>query len=395
MIPAAVWVLGAAIFAQGTSELMLAGLLPELSADLSVTVPQAGLLVSVFALGMLIGAPVLAVLTLRWPRRRAMLMFLGVFIAAHVAGALTSSYFVLLAVRYISAFVYAGFWAVGAGTAISLVTPDRRGRAMSVVAGGLTVATVIGLPAGTWIGQHLGWRGAFWAVAVLTAVATVAVLLAVPDTRPNPAPRLADELRTLATPRLWLSYTMTAVSVSALVGPFTYLSALLITTSGLEARWVPMVLAGYGAGAVAGMAIGGQTADRRPRATLAVGFTALIVILVLMALSTHHIALFTILTVLLGLAGFGVNPALNARVFSLAPSAPTLTAAGTTAAFNVGIGVGPWLAGIALTAGFGYPIVMWIGAALGVAALGLLAIDVTVDRGRTTPAPESAELCSS
>nr|WP_066903343.1 Cmx/CmrA family chloramphenicol efflux MFS transporter [Mycolicibacterium houstonense] len=381
-MPIAIWILGAAIFAQGTSELMLAGLLPEMSADLGVTVPEAGLLVSVFALGMLIGAPVLAVVTLRWPRRRALLAFLTIFVLAHVAGALTDSYPVLLAVRFVAAFVYAGFWAVGAGTAMSLVSPDRRGRAMSVVAGGLTVATVIGLPAGTWIGQNLGWRGAFWAVAAMSTLAAGAVLAAVPTARPTTAPRMADELRGLAVPRLWLSYAMTAVGTAALLGTFTYLGAMLITTSGLGSEWVPVILFGYGAGALAGMAVGGYAADRWPHGVLLVGFTALCVVLVGIAVASRHALPVAALSVLLGLTGFGTNPALNSRVFALGASAPTLTAAGTTSAFNVGIAVGPWLAGLALTAGWGYPAVPWIGAVLAVAALALFAVDAALVRGR-------------
>lgn len=381
-MPVAIWIIGAAIFAQGTSELMLAGLLPEMSADLGVTIPQAGLLVSVFALGMLIGAPVLAVVTLRWPRRRALLAFLAIFVLAHVAGALTDSYPVLVAVRFVAAFVYAGFWAVGAGTAMSLVSPDRRGRAMSVVAGGLTVATVIGLPAGTWIGQNLGWRGAFWAVAAMSTLAAGAVLAAVPTARPATAPRMADELRGLAVPRLWLSYAMTAVSTAALLGTFTYLGAMLITTSGLGSGWVPLVLLGYGVGALTGMAAGGYAADRWPRGVLLIGFTALCAVLVAIAIVSHHALPVGALSVLLGLAGFGTNPALNSRVFALGASAPTLTAAGTTSAFNVGIALGPWLAGMALTAGAGYPMVPWIGAGLAVVALMLFAVDAALARGR-------------
>ncbi|MBN3453163.1 MFS transporter [Mycobacterium sp. DSM 3803] len=386
-MPVAIWAIGAAIFAQGTSELMLAGLLPELSSDLSVTIPQAGLLVSVFALGMLVGAPALAVVTLRWPRRSALIAFLATFVLAHAAGALTSSYVILMIARFVAAFVYAGFWAVGTGTAMSLVAPDRRGRAMSIVAGGLTVATVIGLPAGTWIGQHLGWRGAFWAVAVLCTVAMGIVLVAVPATRSTTAPRITDELRELAVPRLWLSYAMTAVGTAALLGPFTYLSAMLITTTGLPAAWVPAVLLGYGLGALAGMAVGGYAADRWPRGVLAVGFAALLVILMLLAVSTGSVGAVATLAVLLGLAGFGTNPALNSRVFAIAPAAPTLTAAGTISAFNVGISVGPWLAGIALTAGLGYPAVPWVGAGLAVAALLLFAADTASARSAARNSP--------
>ncbi|MGW4095127.1 MFS transporter [Nocardia sp. NPDC004750] len=260
-MPSSVLIIEFAIFAQGSSELMLAGLLPELATDLGVSIPQAGLLISGFALGMLVGAPTLAVLTLHWPRKHAMVGFLAIFVLAHAAGALTSSYAVLFAARFVGAFVYAGFWAVGGSTAMALAPPDRRGRAMSIVAGGLTVATVIGLPEGTWIGQQLGWRAAFWDVAALNTLAIVAVLALVPAPRSAITTRVRDELRGLAIPRLWLSYAMTAVSTSALLGTFSYLGAMLIDTTGLDADWVTAILLTYGIGALLGIMVGGRAAD--------------------------------------------------------------------------------------------------------------------------------------
>ncbi|MEV4732492.1 Cmx/CmrA family chloramphenicol efflux MFS transporter [Saccharopolyspora sp. NPDC049426] len=382
-MPVAIVVLGFAIFAQGTSELMIAGLLPEIASDLDVTISQAGLLVSGFALGMLIGAPVLAVVTLRWRRRIALLLFLGLFVLAHIAGALAPGYHTLLVSRFVGAFVYAGFWAVAASTAMALVPVARRGRAMSIVAGGLTVATVIGLPAGTWIGQNLGWRGTFWVVTALSAVAMIGVLAKVPDITPQNAPRVRDELRGLGVPRLWLSYAMTSVSTAALLVTFTYLAAMLVENTGMDARWVPLVLLGYGIGALAGMALGGRAADTRPIGVLAAGFTGLLLVSVLIAVLAEQVVPVVVLAVVLGFTGFGVNPALNSRVFGIAPGAPTLAAAGSTAAFNVGITVGPWLGGLALTAGYGYPAIPWIGAALASAVLVLLVVEVRARRAAT------------
>lgn len=380
LMPAAIWAIGLGIFAQGTSELMLAGMLPELATALSITIPQAGLLVSAFAAGMLVGAPATAVLTLRWPRRRALVTFLSIFVAAHVIGALADTYAMLMVVRFVSAFVYAGFWSVGAGTAIDVVAPDRRGRAMSIVSGGLTVATVIGLPAGAWIGQHLGWRATFWTVAAMSTAAMIVLIAAVPPIRPSARVDLMGELRSLADVRLWLSYSLTAVSTAAQLGTFTYLGAMLITTSGLPAHWVPAVLLGYGVGALLGVSIGGQAADRWPSAVLLAGFTALVIVSILMAMTAYHSGAVSVLAFTLGLAGFVINPALNSRAFAIAGSAPTLVAAGTTSAFNVGISAGPWLAGAALSAGFGYASVPVIGAVLGIMSLVLLGIDTAVNR---------------
>jgi DHA1 family chloramphenicol resistance protein-like MFS transporter len=373
-MPLAVYVLGLAIFAQGTSELMLAGLLPEIAGDLHVSIPAAGLLISAFAVGMLVGAPILAVVTLRWTRRTALLAFLAVFALTHVVGALAPGYGMLVATRIVGAFVYAGFWAVAAVTAVGLAGPEARGKAMSIVAGGLTIATIVGLPAGTVIGQHLGWRGAFWPVAVLSALARIGVVATVPGGRSGTTPDLRAELRAMVNPRLWLAYGTTAVSTAAYLVIFSYLAPLLTESTGLTEGWVPVVLALYGVGALAGITIGGRTADARPFTTLHVGIGGGIAASIVLALGTGTPWIAVVAIVLVGAFGFANNPAINTRVFGLAGSAPTLAAAFNISAFNVGITIGPWLGGLAIDANAGYPSVAWIGAALGLVALGTVLV---------------------
>ncbi|MFI5695151.1 Cmx/CmrA family chloramphenicol efflux MFS transporter [Kribbella sp. NPDC051586] len=377
-MPIAVYVLGLSIFAQGTSELMLAGLLPELATDLQVSIPQAGLLISAFALGMLVGAPVLAVVTLTWSRRTALLAFLAVFALTHVAGALTPSYTVLLVTRIVGAFVYAGFWSVAAVTVMSLVSTDRRARAMSIVTGGLTVATIVGLPLGTVLGQHLGWRSAFWTVALLSALSMSGVLATVPGDRPDPAtaPRLADELRVLINARLWLAFGTTALVTATILVVFSYLAPLLIETTGLPAGAVPGVLALYGLGSFIGINWGGRFADALPFHTLFISITGLVVLSGLLAMTASTPAAVIPVIALLGGFGFAANPALNARVFGLAGNAPTLATATNFSAFNVGITVGPWLGGLAIDAGAGYPALGWIAVATGLAALATVLLAV-------------------
>ncbi|WP_262403605.1 MFS transporter [Actinomadura sp. CNU-125] len=281
----AVYVLGAAIFAQGTSEMMLAGLLPGMADDLGVSVPDAGLLISAFAIGMLVGAPVLAIATLRWPHRRALLAFLAVFAVAHVVGALTPGYWVLFGTRVVGAFVYAGFWAVAAATALDLVPENARGRAMSVVAGGLTIATIVGLPAGTVLGQQFGWRAAFWAVALMSVAAMAAVAATIPAGRSaGAAPRVREQVRALRVPRVWLAFATTSLATGGLLVTFGYLGAMLEETTGIAAAWVPGVLALYGAGALIGITVGGRTADARTLPTLYAGFGGLVVVSVALAL---------------------------------------------------------------------------------------------------------------
>ncbi|MFI7614811.1 Cmx/CmrA family chloramphenicol efflux MFS transporter [Nonomuraea terrae] len=395
-MPLAVYILGLAIFAQGTSELMPAGLLPEMAADLGVSVPDAGLLISAFAIGMLVGAPVLAVATLRMPRRTVLTVFLGLFALTHVAGALTSSYAVLFATRVAGAFVYAGFWAVAAGTAVGLVPANSRAKAMSVLAGGLTVASVIGLSGGTVIGQHLGWRAAFWLVAGLSVLAGVGVLATVPGGRPGAAaaPSVPAQLRAMARPPLWLAYGTTALTTSALLASFSYLSPLLAEVTGLDAAWVPAVLALYGVGALIGITFGGRIADARPFAVMVAGVAGLVLTSAALGASAHLAVLAVPLVFLLGAFGFGTNPALNARPLSLAHDAPTLAAAVNVSSFNVGITAGPWLGGLAIDAGLGYPSVAWIGAALGVTALAAVSLAALL-HSRTSPAvPEIREIPS-
>ena len=370
-MPLAVYILGLAIFAQGTSELMLAGLLPELAGDLGVSIPDAGLLISAFAVGMLIGAPVLAVVTLRWPRRTALLVFLAIFAVTHVAGALTPNYTVLLVTRVVGAFVYAGFWAVAAVTAVGLVQPNNRAKAMSVVAGGLTIATIIGLPVGTVIGQNLGWRAAFWAVAAMSVLAMAGVISTIPGGRPDPesAPQLRNELRAMGNPRLWLSYATTALITAAILVIFSYLAPLLTDSTGLPSEAVPGVLALYGVGSLIGITIGGRTADATPFRTLFVGIAGVSALSAVLALWASIPVVAIVAVFLLGGFGFATNPALNARVFSLAERAPTLATAINFSSFNVGITVGPWLGGLAIDAGTGYPALGWIAVALGLVAL--------------------------
>ncbi|MFD3401871.1 Cmx/CmrA family chloramphenicol efflux MFS transporter [Kribbella sp. NPDC058693] len=370
-MPIAVYVLGLSIFAQGTSELMLAGLLPELATGLQVSIPQAGLLISAFALGMLVGAPVLAVVTLTWSRRTALLLFLAAFALTHVAGALTPNYTVLLITRVVGAFVYAGFWSVAAVTVVALVPSTMRARAMSVVTGGLTIATIVGLPLGTVLGQHLGWRSAFWTVAGLCVLAMAGVLATVPGDRPDPAtaPRLADELRVLINARLWLAFGTTALVTATILAVFSYLAPLLTQTTGLPASVLPGVLALYGLGSFIGITVGGRFADALPFHTLFISITGLVVLSGLLAITASNPALAIAVIALLGGFGFAANPALNARVFSLAGNAPTLATATNFSAFNVGITVGPWLGGVAIDAGAGYPALGWIAVATGLTAL--------------------------
>ncbi|MET8882638.1 Cmx/CmrA family chloramphenicol efflux MFS transporter [Streptomyces rubiginosohelvolus] len=386
-MPFAVYVLGLAVFAQGTSEFMLSGLLSGIAADLGVSLSAAGLLTSAFAVGMVVGAPVMALAGRTWPRRRALLLFLAVFVAVHAVGALTPSYGVLLATRFVGALANAGFWAVALSTAVAMV-PDRlKGRATAVVVGGVTVACVVGVPAGAVLGERWGWRSAFWAVAIVSLPAFLAVLRSIPggrggtDAGADPV-SVRDELRVLAGPRLRPVLLTMALVQGATFCTFSYLEPLLTRESGLGAGWVPVALALFGAGAFAGVTVAGRYADAHPVAVVATGMGALTVGWSALALTAGSPVLALALVPLLGLLAFGTGTALITRVLSLAPGAPTLAGASSTTAFNLGATVGPWAGGLALGAGFGYRAPVGVSALLMVAAVLVAAITAKSRRPR-------------
>ncbi|MEV6106071.1 Cmx/CmrA family chloramphenicol efflux MFS transporter [Streptomyces sp. NPDC051940] len=382
-VPAAVYVLGLSVFALGTSEFMLSGLLPEVAGDLGVSIPSAGLLISAFAIGMVIGAPLLAGATLRLPRRTTLTGLLVVFGIGHVIAALSDSYAVLFATRVLSALACAGFWAVGAAVAISMVPTGARAKAMAIMIGGLSVANVVGVPGGAVLGQLWGWRSAFWAVAVMTAVAIAGVLALVPRV-PVPAepPRLREELRIYANPQVWLVLVTIALFAASTFSFFSYLAPLLTDVSGLSESWVPMVLGLFGVGALIGTVIGGRIADRNLFATMYAGLASSAVVLALVALLAEYPVAVVVLTGLLGVTAFMTAPALNARMFNVAHEAQTLAGATNTSSFNIGNTIGPWLGGLVISAGLGYPATAWTGAALAAAGVAGVALQVRHGSGR-------------
>ncbi|MEV5506324.1 Cmx/CmrA family chloramphenicol efflux MFS transporter [Streptomyces orinoci] len=374
-MPVAVHVLGLSVFALGTSEFMLSGLLQPLARDMGVSIPRAGLLVSAFAIGMVVGAPVLAAATLRLPRRTTLVGLLAVFGLGQVAGALAPSYWVLFASRVVSALACAGFWAVGSAVAVSLVPVTARARAMSVMIGGLSIANIAGVPAGALLGQHAGWRAAFWAVAALSALGLAGVIALVPATAAaRQAPRLRDELVIYRDRQVWLSLATTALNGGAVFCLFSYLAPLLTETSGLAEGWVPTVLALFGVGALIGTTVGGRIADARLMGTIYGGIAASAMVLAVLAVTARQPAAAVTAAVLLGITAFTTAPALNARMFNVAEAAPTLAGATTTAAFNIGNTLGPWLGGLVISAGWGYPAVAWTACALALLALAIAAL---------------------
>lgn len=377
-LPAGVYLLGFSLFAMGSAEFLLAGVLPAVAADLDTTLASAGLLITAFALGVVLGGPPLAVLSLRWPRRTALITTQCVFAASIVVG-LFGNYEVLLLTRVISGIAYAAFFAVASVTAISLVTPDRNARASGVVVSGLSVAMVAGGPAGTLLSHFTDWRGGFWAVAALTVVGIICCRLGLPtagsDTGSASGPSVSRELATMRNPALWGIYAITILTTAAYMITFNYLAAMLADITAVPEVWIPAILALFGVGAFIGLSIGGRISDKRPHLALLTGAPAIVVLSVVMLVAIGQVWTVVPTVFLLGVVAFVLNPAVYGRVFAIAADAPTLAGATTVSAFQLGISITPVLAAASLTQGAALTSVCLIGAALAATAIPLILLD--------------------
>ncbi|MFG1700956.1 Cmx/CmrA family chloramphenicol efflux MFS transporter [Nonomuraea sp. NPDC049309] len=366
-MPFVIYLLGLAVFAQGTSEFMLAGLVPGIARELGVSIPAAGLLTSAFAAGMVAGAPLAAALSLRWSRRAALLSFLIAFLLAHVIGAVTTDYAVLLATRVVAALANAGFLAVAMATAVALAPPHAKGRATSILLSGVTIACVAGVPGGAALGGLWGWRSAFWAVALALVPAIVAVLRSVPGGAPGGTVR--GEARALRRPRLLLLLLLAALVNGATFATFTYLAPLLTGVTGIGQAWLPGLLALFGLGSFAGVTISGRLADTRPMALLLPGGLALGAGWAVFGLVAGAPWPAVALVFVQGTLSFAVGSTLISQVLYAATGAPTLAGGFATAALNVGAVLGPWLGGLAMDAGLGFRAPLWVSAGLVAPAL--------------------------
>jgi len=356
-MPVLLYVLAVAVFAQGTSEFVLAGLVPGISADLGVSVAQAGYLTSGFAVGMVVGAPLTAAVGRRLPPRWTLSACLAVFVLAHASGALTDSFGVLLGTRFVAALANAGFLAVALSTATRVVPAGGRARALSVLLGGTTLALIAGVPAGALLGEVWGWRSALWAIAGLSAAALVAVVgLTPPRTgtdHPGPArPRLdlRAELRTLRSPDLLRHLTLGVLVNGATFCAFTYLAVVVTDGAGLDAPLVPGILALFGLGAFAGVSAAGRLADTRGRLLLDVAGPALLAGWIAWAALADSPTAVWVLAPVQGALSFALGSTLIARAMAAAQGAPTMGGAFSTVALNLGALLGPVLGGASLGA---------------------------------------------
>jgi DHA1 family inner membrane transport protein len=352
-LPLVVYVLALGTFLMGTTEFVVAGLLPEIAGDVQVSVARAGLMITVFAVGMIVGAPLMAMLTLRLPKRQTLIIALGIFAVGHVVVALGSS-FALLAARFLTALATGAFWAVANVVAARAAGPAASSRALGVVSAGAMLANVVGVPLGAFAGQLMGWRGPFWALAVLGAAAMALIASKVPsDTDSGQAISVRSELSALRSGRLWLALAACATTTGGVLSTYTYISPLLTERAQLAAGLVPLVLVGFGVGALAGFLVGGRLGDHRPHTATIVAPAVTTVLLLAVCLLSGHAAPTAALIALLGLFGLGANPVLISLGVRFAGQAPTLGSALTVSAFNLGTAIGSWIAGLALESPLG------------------------------------------
>lgn len=353
-MPVLLYLLAVAVFAQGTSEFVLAGLLPGIAADLEVSLSQAGLLTSSFALGMVIGAPTMAAAARRLSPRWTLTGFLTLFITAHVIGALTDSFAVLLASRIIAALANAGFLAVTLSTVTRIVPADRHARALSVVLGGTTLALIAGVPAGAFVGDALGWRATLWAIALLCLPALAAVVTATP-TRPQetgksgPVRGIGRELASLRSRPVQVNVLLTVLVNGATFCTFTYLAVVATGPAGLTEWAVPALLALFGIGAFLGVRIAGRFGDRHWRRVITLTGPLLAAGWVLLTLTATSPAMLWVLAPVQGALSFALGSTLITRIIATAHDAPTMGGSFATAALNIGAVIGPVAGGIAIT----------------------------------------------
>jgi predicted MFS family arabinose efflux permease len=377
-LPLIVPVLALGVFLLNTTEFIVAGLLQEMSSDYGVGLSTTGLLITFFAVGMIVGAPMMAIATLRLPRRVTLVLALLVFAAGHVLAALTSSFEVALIARVITAFATGTFWAVASVVATTAAGPAASSRALGVMMSGVGLAAVAGVPLGSFAGQFIGWRVAFWGLAVLAVIAAAVIGRLAPPDLDRPSPSVRNELAALRTSRTWLLVAVTALVTGGYMAAFSYISPLLTERTGLPSWTVPLVLVLFGVGSLVGANLGGRLGDAHPLRTLLMSALGVIVVLLLLVVLSPVSAPTVVLVGLLGVVGMSVPPVATSLAVRYAPDAPTLAAALAVAAFNVGIALASWCAGIALDSSLATVGPSLVGAAM--AALGLIPLALLARR---------------
>ncbi|MGW3492877.1 MFS transporter [Streptomyces sp. NPDC001020] len=386
-MPLALLALAVGAFGIGTTEFVMMGLLPNVANDLHISIPTAGHLVSAYALGVVIGAPLLAAVTARMPRRPVLIGLMVLFVLGNALAGLAPGYHWLLAARFLSGLPHGAFFGVGAVVAMNLVAPERKARSVSLMFLGLTVANIAGVPVGTLTGQHLGWRATFLGVSAIGVAAIVSLVLLIPrDHTHVPAVGLRGELAPLRSLPVWLALGTTVAGMGALFSAYSYVAPMLTDAAGYAEGSVTLLLALFGVGATVGNLVGGRLADHSLRGTLFGGLASLTVVLSLFPLLMGAQWSAALAVTLLGTAAFVTGSPLQLMVMEKASAAPSLASSANQAAFNLANAGGAWVGGLALAAGFSVTSPAIAGAALAVLGLAVASVAYAVDRRVAPPA---------
>lgn len=356
-------------FGIGLTEFGIVGLLPEVATDLQVSGSTAGYLVSAYALSVAVGAIVLTAAISRLDRKKSLVTLMVLFIAGNLISALAPSYGVLMTGRLVAALCHGAFFGIGAVVATDMVAVNKRASAIALMFGGLTVATVIGVPLGTFLGQQAGWRSTFWALTVIGVITMIAIQLLVPATGKPAATSLRAEVRIFRRSQVWISVLLSVLTFGSVIGAFTYIAFVLTDVTHFAASTVPWLLVLFGVGTFIGNLVGGKLADRSLSGSLIATVALLTVVLVVFALTAHSTVMTLVSLFLLGAVGLATAPGLQTRVMTYAEDAPTLASGANIAALNIGNAIGAWIGGLAIAAGLGYVSPLWTSAALSAGAL--------------------------
>jgi len=370
-LPLAIYILGFGIFAMVTSEFQVSGMITVMAADLGVTIPQIGYLVSIYSFAMSFGGPLLAVALLKKPPKTALLTLYMIFICGEALGALSQSYPMLAAARMVTGAVSGAFFGMALAICVQLVKEPQRGWATSVVLTGIMIGTVLGLPMANLIGAHFGWRESFWATAGLTTIAALLSVVAIPSLSAQTSVSLRGELSALKNPRLWLAFSTSLLIIGATFAAFTYFIPILKEVSGYGDRAVAGLLFAYGVATVAGNLAVGKLAERHTLSILAVGLCLLAVFLAMFGFFAGNKLFAAISLVGVGLVGVTMNPAMVTRVMRAANGRPLVNTVHSSV-ITLGIMTGAFLGGLFISIGYGLRAPLWVGC--GMALVGLLSL---------------------
>ncbi|MGY6020043.1 MFS transporter [Streptomyces spinosirectus] len=383
-MPLALLALAIGAFGIGTTEFVIMGVLPEVAGDFGVSIPTAGWLVSGYALGVVLGAPVLTVLGTKVSRKKMLMFLMGLFVVGNALSALAPSFGIMLAGRIVASLAHGAFFGIGSVVAANLVAPEKKASAISLMFTGLTVANIVGVPLGTYIGQAAGWRVTFAGVASLGIVGLLGVAKLVPETGRPESADIRVEFAAFRNVQVWLAMAMTVLGYGGVFAAITYITPMMTEVAGYSAGAVTWLLVLFGTGMFLGNLVGGRFADRALMPMLFTTLGALSLALLLFTATAHNKVLAAVTLTLIGALGFATVPPLQKWVLDQAAAAPTLASAANIGAFNLGNALAAWLGGVVIAAGLGYTSPNWIGALLSGTALLLSFLAASLDRRNRT-----------